>query len=255
MLKILPIPALTDNYIWLVIHPDNRQTIIIDPSDAAPVFEACQQYRLKPIAMLITHRHWDHVNGVQAIRQHFKIPTYAPLPFDSFPIETVSDHQVIHLFKDIPIQVFSLPGHTKAHVAYLIENHLFCGDILFPGACGKVEDGLYHEMYNSLLEVSKMAIDTHLYPAHEYTVDTLNFAEQIDPNNTLLKERLIEAFAKRQHRQPTLPVLLSDELKTNPFLRCHEQEIKKKIASLTHQSLDSDEAVFTALRRLKDIKG
>jgi hydroxyacylglutathione hydrolase len=252
LLKILPIPALQDNYIWLVIHPNNRQTIIIDPSEAAPVFDACQQYRLKPIAMLITHRHWDHTNGVKAIQQHADIPIYTPSPLNSLPVNIVSNHQTIHPFADIPIKVFALPGHTKEHVAYLIENHLFCGDILFPGACGKVEDGLYHEMFDTLLKVSKMPSDTYIYPAHEYTIDTLTFAEQIDPANTQIKKRLKEAVAKNRLQQPTLPVLLSDELQTNPFLRCHQPLIKQRVEALTSKSLQSDEAVFTALRQWKD---
>lgn len=252
MLKILPVPALKDNYIWLVIHPNHRQTIIIDPSEAAPVFKVCEQYRLKPIAMLITHSHWDHTGGIKTIKQYFDIPIYAPLPLNSLPIEIVSDQQTIHLFTDIPIKVFSMPGHTPEHVAYLIENHLFCGDILFPGACGKVEDDLYHEMYNTLLKVSKMPANTSIYPAHEYTIDTLKFAEQIDPTNTQIKKRITEATAKRSLHQTTLPVLLSDELKTNPFLRCHMPAIKKKVETLTSKSLHSDEAIFTALRQWKN---
>lgn len=252
MLKILPVPALKDNYIWLIIHPNNRQTIIIDPSEAGPIFKACQQYRLKPIAMLITHRHWDHINGVETVKQYFDIPIYAPVLLNALPVEIVSDHQVIHPFKDVPMTVFSLPGHTKEHVAYLIQNHLFCGDILFPGTCGKVEDNLYHEMFNTLLKVSKFPANTYIYPAHEYTLETLKFAQEIDPTNIHIKKRLTEASEKTRLHQPTLPVLLSDELNTNPFLRCHKQLIKKKVEALTSKSLRSDESVFTALRQWKN---
>jgi hydroxyacylglutathione hydrolase len=114
---------------------------------------------------------------------------------------------------------------------------------------------MYHDMLESLLKVSKLPTDTLLYPAHEYTVDTLKFATRIDPHNTFLKKRLTDAITKKQHRQPTLPVLLSDELKTNPFLRCADPTIKAKVESLLHRSLNTPEAVFTALRHWKNTNG
>jgi hydroxyacylglutathione hydrolase len=253
LFKILPISALIDNYIWLVTHTEN-QAIIIDPSDAVPVFDACQQYNLKPCAMLITHDHWDHINGMAAIYKAFEIPIYSATKIQLLPTTPICDKQVLNI-NDLLIKVIALKGHTKTHVAYLVRNHLFCGDVLFPGACGKVEDNLYHEMYHSLLKISKLKHNTRIYSGHEYTVSTLKFALRIDPSNRYLEKRLKEAELKIAQGQPTLPVLLSDELKTNPFLRCADPVIKKKVESLTHQQLHSTEAVFTALRQWKTTHG
>jgi hydroxyacylglutathione hydrolase len=227
-LNIFPIPALTDNYIWLITHALTHQTIIIDPSDATPVFKACQQYKL------------------------FNIPIYASSAIDDLPIQLVFDHQTLSLFHDIPIQVLTLPGHTQNHVAYLIGNNLFCGDILFPGACGKVEGHGYQKMYTSLQKIAQLPKNTLLYPGHEYTVQTLLFAQHIDPNNRYIQTRLDRAKTQRAHAQSTLPVQLADELKTNPFLRCTTPTIQRAVESLTSQRLTSAQAVFTALREWKN---
>jgi len=240
LLEILPIPAYRDNYIWLIIQKPDNFTLIVDPGEAQPVLKACKHYKLKPIGVLITHHHWDHVNGLPELSEAFHLPIYnsaGTLNFPEFEKEIKASHS---------------PGHTQDHVVYLIDSHLFCGDVLFAGSCGRVFDGTASQLYHSLMFIASLPEQTKIYPAHEYTIPNLKFASIIEPHNIDIHQRLLKVKELRKKKLPTLPATLLEEKLTNPFLRCHLPSVKQVVERLTGQKLNSPEEVFIALREWKN---
>lgn len=141
-----------------------------------------------------------------------------------------------------------LPGHTQDHIAYLGDNLLFCGDVLFGAGCGRLLDGTPAQMLQSLNRLKELPPETMIYCAHEYTQQNIEFALTLEPNNPDLIKRQSEVRYLRNQNLPTLPSTMNIELKTNPFLRCQQAGI-----ILNSQAINSSElTVFTAIRTLKN---
>ncbi|MFA6015348.1 MAG: hydroxyacylglutathione hydrolase [Gallionellaceae bacterium] len=257
MLKIIPIPALTgtyDNYIWL-LHND-RQAIVVDPGDAAPVLAYLQKHRLSLSAILITHRHNDHIRGIAELVKVYNNPVYGPrLENIAGVTQTLGepDHVEIDAL-GLRFKVLDIPGHTLGHIAYLGHDMLFCGDTLFGCACGKMFEGTPTQFHASLQKLANLPDKTQVYCAHEYTESNVRFALLCEPDNAQLQQRQRDVRVLREHGKPTLPSDIALEKATNPFLRCNTPQI---IASIAHHfeltSLPTNEiAVFAALRTWRD---
>jgi hydroxyacylglutathione hydrolase len=252
-LQIIPIPAFEDNYIWL-LH-DGQDAIVVDPGDAAPVTEYLAQHQLNLKAILITHHHSDHIDGVATLQSQFKaVQTYAPsaeqYSFDHKPVSE-SDKITIKIYRNsikIVLQIIDLPGHTLGHIAYKIvhqsQSLLFCGDTLFGAGCGRLFEGTPNQMQHSLKKLALLPAETKVYCTHEYTAHNINFALTIEPNNKVLMHRKHETTRLRQLNQPSLPSTIGLELATNPFLRCTEIAIKTAMGLENASELQ----IFTELR-------
>jgi hydroxyacylglutathione hydrolase len=248
MLKILPVPAFEDNYIWLLHHNDNA--IVVDPGDAQPVLEALEKYKLNLTGILITHHHHDHIDGVDTLISENNIPVYAPAyrqyPFRSIPLE---DGQSIYLKEiDFKLNILWVPGHTLDHIAYYNEEYLFCGDTLFSAGCGRLFEGTPLQLLESLNKIKMLPLATQVFCTHEYTAKNISFALKLDPNNKDLKQREIEVSKLRSLGLPSLPSSIALELKINPFLRCNEPAVIKNSRAKTSQELD----VFSTIRALRN---
>jgi hydroxyacylglutathione hydrolase len=267
--SITPIPALDSNYFW-VIRPDidEPNVYIVDPGDAAPVIDYLQQYQLEPKAILVTHRHRDHIGGINDLLQHWPIPVYGP---DSPHIP-----QITHKLKggdqlDLPklqLDVIAVPGHTVEHIAYYMHAVIdssgnlekakskspavFCGDALFAAGCGRMFDGPAEVMWASLLTLAALPGNTRIYCAHEYTLPNLAFAKEIEPENREIAQRFEQVKSLRANNCISLPSTISIEKRTNPFLRCQEAGIKSFIERQEGHHVDSDAEVFSLLRKAKD---
>lgn len=263
MLSIQAIPALGEhlNYIWL-IQPENKNTVlIVDPGEAAPVIEALTSQNLTPIGILITHHHWDHVNGVAELVERYQLPVYGP-KHESIPHQTyfLTSADTLTL-PDFPaITILDIPGHTEGHIAYLTEGHLFCGDTLFGAGCGRLLGGTAAQLYDSLQHIMTLPPCTKIYCGHEYTADNLRFAQIIEPDNTDIAQRTKEigrcigirdSTSKANIPFNTLPSTLALEILTNPFLRCHLPSVHAVAESYARNTLTDPLAVFTILRDWK----
>ncbi|MCX2779584.1 hydroxyacylglutathione hydrolase [Microbulbifer thermotolerans] len=258
MLKISPIPAFSDNYIWHLTRGDEHW--VVDPGDARPVIEALGDSALSGI--LITHHHLDHTGGVAQLSTRFQCPVYGPASIKGVT-EPLTDGDQRELL-GLPLRVMAVPGHTLDHLALLLEEenpggapraHLFCGDTLFAAGCGRLFEGTPAQMYASLSKLGALPPETKVYCAHEYTLANLRFAEAAEPGNTAIVNRLAEAEALRANDRPTLPSTIGEELATNPFLRCHIPAVARR--ALNHGadgSLENPDEVqvFTLLRSWKD---
>ncbi len=247
MLKINAVPCFDDNYIW-VLH-DGRAAIAVDPGAAAPLTAFLAQEGLSLSAILLTHRHHDHVGGVAELNAAGTLPVYGPHGVAGVT-HPLADQDRLQLL-GASFSVMAIPGHTREHLAYRVNDALFCGDTLFGCGCGRVFDDTWAEMFDSLQKIAALPDETLLYPAHEYTAANLRFARAVEPDNPALNTYEAEVVRRREQGQPSLPSTLKAEKTCNPFLRCSTPAI---IASaLAHEAQStSPEAVFCALRRWKD---
>lgn len=254
MLTIQAVHAFSDNYIWFIEDPRSKQLLIVDPGDAEPVIQIIEHQKLKPIAILITHHHADHIAGINQLVANYNLPVYGPktenIPHLTHPLVASDDLVISTSFP--PIKILDIPGHTKGHIAFLIDDNLFCGDTLFGAGCGRLLGGTAKQLHHSLQLISALAKQTKIFCAHEYTQANLNFAAQVEPHNKAIQQRIIDTDALIMAGQPSLPSSLTLELNTNPFLRCQHPDVIKASEQYCNHKLENSEQVFTLLRSWKD---
>lgn len=254
MLEIQPIPAFTDNYIWLLT--EGRGTaVVVDPGGAEPVFKRLAALGLRLTAILITHHHYDHIGGVDELKRAFpSLEVHGP---DDQRIKGLTHphregERFIPAGLSAELQVLETPGHTASHIVYLGAGCLFCGDTLFTGGCGRVFEGTFEQLARSLDRLAALPPETLCYCAHEYTQANLGFAQWVEPDNPDLKARVHHTQALRAQDRPTVPAPLSIELATNPFLRTRTPSVIAAAERRAGRRLSTSAEVFTALRRWKD---
>lgn len=254
MMKLVALPAFTDNYIWM-LH-DGRRAVVVDPGDAAPVLQALDAGGLRLAAILVTHHHPDHVGGVDALRSRLEGPVYGParetIPAPFTPLEGGQRIEAL----GIAFDVIDVPGHTAGHIAYAehgaaAQPLLFCGDTLFSAGCGRLFEGTPAQMTASLDKLDALPADTRVCCTHEYTLSNLRFAAAVEPANEAVAAHTQACRERREAGQPTLPSTLAVERRINPFLRCSEPAV---VAAARAQGAanDSRVEVFAALREWKN---
>lgn len=251
-MHVVPLPALADNYIWL-LHDEAGHAIVVDPGEAAPVEAALKERGLTLCAILLTHHHHDHIGGVDALLANHAVPVYAPHDERiKLTAHRVGDGDVVTLTQPAArFDVLAVPGHTTSHIAYAGEGVLLCGDTLFSMGCGRLFEGTPAQMLASLDRLAALPGNLLVCCAHEYTAANGRFARTVEPDNTALAARQQEVATLRAHDRPTLPVSLATEHATNPFLRTDSDAV---IAWGLRQGVEGDRiARFAALRAKKDV--
>ncbi|MBY0382150.1 MAG: hydroxyacylglutathione hydrolase [Xanthobacteraceae bacterium] len=221
--EIRVFPCLSDNIGYLVHDPATKATASIDAPDAKPIIAALERGGWTLTDILVTHHHADHTDGIQELKSKYKCRVTAPRE------NRVAIPQVdVHVKEgdtvkvgNLTARVFETPGHTLDHISYMFDSDraLFCADTLFSIGCGRVIEGTYPMMWESLLKLRALPNDTLVYCGHEYTLSNINFALSIEPENAALKKRAIEAQKQRAESKLTIPSLLRDEKEANVFLR------------------------------------
>ena len=255
--QLIPLPALSDNYIWLLRK--NGDAIVVDPGEAAGVARYLEQHDLRLHAILLTHHHGDHVGGAQELHELTRAPVYGPAT-ERLP---VCDHRLAEgdtvQLRDfgLTLTVLDVPGHTAGHIAYHGRADdgtalLFCGDTLFAAGCGRLFEGTPQQMLDSLNKFAALPEDTLVCCAHEYTLSNLRWAMEVEPDNAVLKERWDTATRLREDGRPTLPSNMALEMASNPFLRSSVTQVARSAAEYAGRALSSEVEVFASLREWKN---
>ena len=252
MINIEPIEAFSDNYIWLVTT--NEGSIVIDPGESSKTIELLKKRNLNLKAILITHHHFDHTGGIDEVKLFSSAKVYGPKNDISSIDVRVEVGQALSLI-GIDFEIIELPGHTMDHIAFYTNNNgnplLFCGDTLFAGGCGRVFEGTFEQMHESLMKLKSLPANTKVYSGHEYTTANLSFAKEVEPLNKNIISRYNEVLKLRKEGIPTLPTTIEIELKTNPFFRCDVEEIQDSLLKKFNIERNEQE-IFKALREWKD---
>ena len=253
-MKLIPLPAFSDNYIWLLQH--NGRALVVDPGDAQPVLNALSSAGWVLDLILVTHHHADHVGGVAELLAATSATAYGPAG-EAMPdgVTPVGAHARVS-WQGLDFQVLDVPGHTAGHIAYWgqpkgLEPVLFCGDTLFSGGCGRLFEGTPAQMLHSLDALARLPGNTQVCCAHEYTLSNLKFAGHVEPSNAELQAYTMHCQALRAQNLPTLPSSLAQELQINPFLRSRQPSVRASLAQRTPTPMN-DADYFAALREWKN---
>ncbi|QIE01970.1 hydroxyacylglutathione hydrolase [Buchnera aphidicola] len=253
MLFLKKIPILVDNYVWLLVNNDGF-CIIIDPGCSETVIKIMNKKKWYPIAIFLTHCHFDHVLGVKGIIQYYSYPitVFGPDETKNYHVNKILKEGDKIIVLNRTFSIFFTPGHTAGHITYYSDPYLFCGDTIFSGGCGSIYKNQYLEMYNSIQLLSSLPDFTIICCSHEYTLLNLQFTMFFLPNDIQIQLY----FKKMQHQisigKATLPSYLIFEKKINLFFRTDECFLKKTLGmNLFSTGLE----VFTELRIKKDFFG
>ena len=251
-LSITPIPALTDNYIWLLTNEGN-DCAVVDPGEAGPVLKVLEQKGLNLSYILLTHHHYDHVDGVPELLERYEAKVFGPADDRiSFVHQVCGEGFEVQLpALNARFQVLEVPAHTRSHIAYFGENALFCGDTLFSLGCGRLFEGTASDMQKALDKLAALPADTQVYCAHEYTQANCKFALAVEPDNMVLQALAHEIDKLRAANKITLPSRLGDELATNPFLRTRADSVVSMALKIDPEATPGI-ATMAAIRAWKD---
>jgi hydroxyacylglutathione hydrolase len=234
MLEIVPVPAFSDNYLWLVHDGESGETAVVDPGDAGPVLAEADRRGWTIDQVWNTHWHPDHTGGNLGIKEASGARISGPAA-ENIPGRDIAlaEGDEVHIGRHVG-GVIKVPGHTSGHIALIFEPEriAFVGDTLFAMGCGRLFEGTPAQMYRSLQRLAALPGDTRLYCAHEYTLANARFAVHAEPGNQAIAERLARVQAMREAGEITVPTTVAQERETNPFVRStNEEEFARRRAA------------------------
>jgi hydroxyacylglutathione hydrolase len=238
MIEIVRIPALSDNYIWLVHEPVSGETMVVDPALAEPVLDEASRRGWRITQIWNTHWHPDHTGGNEAIKAATGCTITGPAA-EAARIPTldrlVAEGDVVSLGA-VTAQVIDVPAHTAGHIAYHFagEQAAFVGDTLFAMGCGRLFEGTADQMFGNMRKLEALPGETRVYCAHEYTQSNGRYALVAEPGNAALAERMVAVDAARSAGEPTVPTTIALERATNPFMRAAD------VAELAQRRAEKD---------------
>jgi len=221
MLEVVPVPAFSDNYLWLVHDGGNGETAVVDPGDAAPVLAEAERRGWRIGQVWNTHWHPDHTGGNLAVKQATGATISGPAE-EKIPGRDVelSEGDIVRLGDHVG-RLIAVPGHTLGHIALIFDEDgiAFVGDTLFAMGCGRLFEGSPQQMFDSLQRLAELPDETRLYCAHEYTLSNARFAAHAEPGNAAIAERLAAVERMREAGEITVPTTVAQERASNPFVR------------------------------------
>ena len=230
------IPCLQDNYSYLIIDESNNSACVVDPSESQPIISFLENKNIKLKYILNTHHHYDHIGGNQELKKKYG-SVVVGFKGDSkrIPgIDILLEDNQIWKAENFEAKIMHIPGHTSGHICFNFfkEKLVFTGDTLFSLGCGRIFEGTYKEMFESLDKIKSLPQETKVYCGHEYTLNNSKFCLKNDPNNQNLKKK-IEIIKKQiKDNLPTIPTTIKDELECNIFLRANDLQSFSKLRDL-----------------------
>ncbi len=235
-MKVEIIPCLQDNYSYLIIDEDKLEACVVDPSEAKPIIDYLSGKNINLKYILNTHHHYDHIGGNTELKKKFgsivlgfngdakRIPE----------IDILLKDNEIWNSENFKAKIIHIPGHTLGHICFYFfdENLLFTGDTLFSLGCGRIFEGTYEQMYDSLNKLKSLPKETKIYCGHEYTLNNSKFCLEHDSENSSLLKKIEFIKKQRNNNLPTIPSTLQDEIDCNIFLRANDLKTFSKLRDL-----------------------
>ena len=246
------IPCLKDNYAYIIENKKTKNACVVDPSESEPVINFLKKKNLNLKYILNTHHHADHIGGNLELKKKFNSQI---LGFEKdknrIPgIDILLNDKQIWNFEGSDVLVEHVPGHTSGHIFYYFkkEESVFTGDTLFSFGSGRLFEGSYLEMINSLKKIRSLPPETKIFCGHEYTINNLKFCMEIDKDNSQLTEKFKLISGNIKNKLSSMPSILSDEMRLNIFLKFDNLEFKKSIGFEDLNEVD----FFKKIRDLKN---
>ena len=235
-MKIQIIPCLQNNYSYLIIDEENNIACVVDPSEADPIIEYLENTQIKLKFILNTHHHYDHVGGNQKLKEKYgaSIVGYEGDKERIPGIDILVNDQQTWIYKNFEAKIIHIPGHTLGHICFYFhkDESVFTGDTLFSLGCGRIFEGTYEQMFESLRKLKELPKDTKVFCGHEYTLQNSKFCMVHDKDNLNLKAKIDDIKIKLQAGMSTIPSTIKDELECNIFLRSNNLEAFSKLRGL-----------------------
>ena len=218
-MRIEIISCLQDNYSYLIIDETNNDACVVDPSEAKPIINFLENKDIKLKYILNTHHHFDHIGGNKELKKKYKsiVIGYKNDAHRIPEIDILVEDGQIWKKDNFEAKIFHIPGHTSGHICFHFykDNFLFTGDTLFSLGCGRLFEGTYKDMFDSLNKIKSLPENTNIFCGHEYTLQNSKFCIKYDPDNLLLKNKIVDIKKKLKNNLPTVPSILKDEINTD----------------------------------------
>jgi len=235
-MRVEIIPCLQDNYSYLIIDESNKTASVVDPSEAKPIINFIEKENINLKYILNTHHHYDHIGGNKDLKKKYNsvVIGYKDDASRIPGIDILLNNNQIWKADNFEAKIMHIPGHTTGHISFHFfkEKLIFTGDTLFSLGCGKIFEGTYQDMFDSLNQIKKLPQDTKIYCGHEYTLQNSKFCIKHDPENLNLKKKIVEIKKKLENNIPTIPSTLKDENECNIFLRAKDVKSFSKLRDL-----------------------
>ena len=235
-MRVEIIPCLQDNYSYLIIDENNNSACVVDPGEAEPIVDYLKNKKIKLKYILNTHHHFDNIGGNEYLKKKFgSIVVGFKKDINRIPeIDVLLEDNQIWKAENFEAKIIHIPGHTSGHICFHFfqEKLVFTGDTLFSLGCGRIFEGTYKEMFESLNKIKSLPEETKVYCGHEYTLSNLKFCIKYNPENRNLKKKAENIKKKIDNGLPTIPSTIKDELECNIFLRANDLESFSKLRDL-----------------------
>ena len=235
-MKIEIIKCLQDNYSYLVIDESNNSACVIDPSESKPLIKFIEKKGINLKFILNTHHHYDHVGGNKELKKKYnsKVVGFYNDKHRIPGIDIYLKDREIWKHDNFEFKIFHVPGHTSGHICFHFykQKILFTGDTLFSLGCGRIFEGTYKEMYQSINLIKSFPLETKIYCGHEYTLKNSEFCSTYDSENINLKNKIFSVKEKLKKNLPSIPTTIKEELDCNIFLRTKNLEGFSKLRDL-----------------------
>ena len=229
------IKCLEDNFSYILIDK-NKNACVVDPSEPDPIIDFVEKNSINLKYILNTHHHYDHIGGNKEIKKKYNLKIVASKnDLHRIPDVDISvDNNQVWEAENFKSKIIHIPGHTSGHICFFFENEriAFTGDTLFSLGCGRIFEGTYEEMFNSLNKLKRLPKETKIYFGHEYTLKNSEFCLKFDKDNNELKKKISEIRKKIKNNIPTVPSTMEDEIACNIFLRAKNIDEFSKLRDL-----------------------
>jgi hydroxyacylglutathione hydrolase len=235
-MKIQIIPCLKDNYSYLIIDEKSNIACVVDPSEAEPIIKYLEDTQIKLKFILNTHHHYDHVGGNKKLKEKYGASVVGYIgDKERIPeIDILVSDQETWIYKNFEAKIIHIPGHTLGHICFYFykNDSVFTGDTLFSLGCGRIFEGTYEQMFDSLMKLKELPEETKIFCGHEYTLQNSKFCLTHDKNNQNLKTKIDDIKVKLKAGLSSIPSTIKDELECNIFFRSHNVKTFSKLRDL-----------------------